>query len=248
MVEIKLDNANVEFSIYNARSRSLKSNLMKRVGGHIGQSAKDDRVVIHALRDINLHLKTGTRLALVGHNGAGKSTMLHLLGGVYEPSSGSAIIKGRVSSLLDLSMGMDPEQTGRENIILRAVFLGMSIAQAKALVPEIAEFSELGPYLDLPMRTYSSGMAMRLGFGVSTAIQPDIILMDEMIAVGDVRFAEKARTRLHKIMDNAGILVIASHSSETLRQYCDRAIWLKEGQVLAGGPLEDILKEAHWPD
>ncbi|MFT8779616.1 ABC transporter ATP-binding protein [Acetobacter orientalis] len=248
MVEIKLDNANVEFSIYNARSRSLKSNLMKRVGGHIGQSAKDDRVVIHALRDINLHLKTGTRLALVGHNGAGKSTMLHLLGGVYEPSSGSAIIKGRVSSLLDLSMGMDPEQTGRENIILRAVFLGMSIAQAKALVPEIAEFSELGPYLDLPMRTYSSGMAMRLGFGVSTAIQPDIILMDEMIAVGDVRFAEKARTRLHKIMDNAGILVISSHSSETLRQYCDRAIWLKEGQVLADGPLEDILKEAHGPD
>lgn len=248
MVEIKLDNANVEFSIYNARSRSLKSNLMKRVGGHIGQSAKDDRVVIHALRDINLHLKTGTRLALVGHNGAGKSTMLHLLGGVYEPSSGSAIIKGRVSSLLDLSMGMDPEQTGRENIILRAVFLGMSIAQAKALVLEIAEFSELGPYLDLPMRTYSSGMAMRLGFGVSTAIQPDIILMDEMIAVGDVRFAEKARARLHKIMDNAGILVIASHSSETLRQYCDRAIWLKEGQVLADGPLEDILKEAHGPD
>lgn len=248
MVEIKLEHANVEFSIYNARTRSLRSNLMKRVGGHIGTSTKDDRVVIHALRDLNLHLKAGTRLALVGHNGAGKSTLLHLLGRVYEPSSGTALIKGKLSSLLDLSMGMDPEQTGRDNIILRAVFLGMTIAEAKALVPEIAEFSELGPYLDLPMRTYSSGMAMRLGFGVSTAVQPDIILMDEMISVGDVGFAQKARARLEKIMNNAGILIIASHSSSTLRKYCDRAIWLKEGRIIADGPLEGILEQAHKPD
>ncbi|MCH4092985.1 MAG: ABC transporter ATP-binding protein [Acetobacter peroxydans] len=248
MVEIKLDHANVEFSIYNARSRSLRSDLIKRVGGHIGRSTKDDRVVIHALRDINLHLTEGARVALVGHNGAGKSTMLQLLSGVYEPSSGSAHIEGKVSSLLNLSMGMDAERTGRENIILRAVFLGMSIAQAKALVPEIAEFSELGPYLDLPMRTYSSGMSMRLGFGVSTAIQPDIILMDEMISVGDVRFAAKAKARLQKMMDRAGILVMASHSSATLRQYCDRALWLKEGRVIADGPLEEILEQAHKPD
>lgn len=248
MVEIKLEHASVEFSVYNARSRSLRGDLMKRVGGHIGRSVKDDRVVIHALRDITLDLKAGTRLALVGHNGAGKSTMLHLLGGVYEPSSGSARIEGKVSSLLNLSMGMDPERTGRDNIVLRAAFLGMKLTEAKALVPEIAEFSELGPYLDLPMRTYSSGMAMRLGFGVSTAIQPDIILMDEMISVGDARFATKARARLQKMMERAGILVIASHSSDTLRQYCDRALWLKEGRIIADGPLEDILAQAHRPD
>jgi ABC-2 type transport system ATP-binding protein/lipopolysaccharide transport system ATP-binding protein len=245
MVEILLEHASVEFSIYNARSRSIRNDLLKRVGGHIGHGANNDRVVIHALRDINLHLTAGTRLALVGHNGAGKSTMLRLLSGVYEPSSGSALIEGHVSSLLDLSMGMDPEQTGRENIILRAVFLGMSVAQAKALVPEIAEFSELGPYLDLPMRTYSAGMAMRLGFGVSTAIHPDIILMDEMISVGDARFAGKAKARLHSMMDKAGILVIASHSSDTLRQYCNRAIWLEEGRIIMDGPLEEVLAQAH---
>ncbi len=248
MVEITLEHACVEFSIYNARSRSLRNNLMKRVGGKIGRSDKDDRVVVHALNDIDLQINSCTRLALVGHNGAGKSTMLHLLSGVYEPTSGSARITGKVASLLDLSMGMDPEQTGRQNIILRAVFLGMSIAQAKALVPEIAEFSELGAYLDLPMRTYSSGMAMRLGFGVSTAIQPDIILMDEMISVGDSRFATKALARLQAMLDKAGILVIASHSSETLRQYCDRALWLKEGRIVMDGPLEDVLAQAHGPD
>lgn len=245
MVEVVLEHASVEFSIYNARSRSLRNDLLKRVGGHIGHGVNNDRVVIHALRDINLHLTAGTRLALVGHNGAGKSTMLRLLSGVYEPSSGSALIEGHVASLLDLSMGMDPEQTGRENIILRAVFLGMSVAQAKALVPEIADFSELGPYLDLPMRTYSAGMAMRLGFGVSTAIHPDIILMDEMISVGDARFASKAKARLHSMMDKAGILVIASHSSDTLRQYCNRAIWLEEGRIIMDGPLEEVLARAH---
>lgn len=247
MVEITLEHASVEFSVYNARNRSLRNNLLQRVGGTIGQSSKDDRVVIHALKDINLQIKSGTRLALVGHNGAGKSTMLHLLSGVYEPTSGSAQIKGKVASLLDLSMGMDPEQTGRENIILRAIFLGMSFAEAKALVPEIAEFSELGPYLDLPMRTYSSGMAMRLGFGVSTAIRPDIILMDEMISVGDVHFASKAQARLQSMLDKAGILVIASHSSATLRKYCDRAVWLKEGRIVMDGPLEDVLAQAHGP-
>ncbi|CAP57167.1 ABC transporter ATP-binding protein [Gluconacetobacter diazotrophicus] len=248
MAEIILDHACVEFSIYNARSRSLRNDLMKRVGGHLGGSPKDDRVVVHALRDINLHLQAGTRLALVGHNGAGKSTMLRLLSGVYEPSAGRAVITGKVSSLLDLSMGMDVEQTGRDNIILRAVFLGMTFTQAKALVPEIAEFSELGPYLDLPMRTYSSGMAMRLGFGVSTAIQPDILLMDEMISVGDVRFAAKAKARLQKLMEQARIWSSPRTISETLREYCDRAVWLQEGRIVADGPLEDILARAHAPD
>lgn len=245
MVEILLEHASIEFSIYNARSRSIRNDLLKRVGGRIASNEKNDRVVIHALRDINLHLTTGTRLALVGHNGAGKSTMLRLLSGVYEPTSGFARISGHVSSLLDLSMGMDPEQTGRENIILRAVFLGMSVAQAKALVPEIIDFSELGPYIDLPMRTYSAGMAMRLGFGVSTAIHPDIILMDEMISVGDARFASKAKARLQDMMDKAGILVLASHNSDILRQYCNRALWLEEGRILMDGPLEDVLAQVH---
>jgi ABC-2 type transport system ATP-binding protein/lipopolysaccharide transport system ATP-binding protein len=240
MVGIELRGAGVEFSVYNARSRSMRNDIMRRVGGKLG-SGDVDRVRVQALADIDLSLKPGDRLALVGHNGAGKSTLLRLLSGAYEPSSGSATIVGKVSSLLDLSMGMDFELTGRQNIILRGVFLGMTFAQAKALAPEISDFSELGSYLDLPMRTYSSGMVLRLAFGVSTAVQPDIILLDEMISVGDAGFAQKAKNRLDTVLSRARILVLASHSPDTLRQYCNRAVIMREGRIVSEGPLEEIL-------
>jgi ABC-type polysaccharide/polyol phosphate transport system ATPase subunit len=240
MVGVELRDAGVEFSVYNARSRSMRNDIMRRVGGKLG-SGDADRVRVQALSDINLSLKPGDRLALVGHNGAGKSTLLRLLSGAYEPSSGSATIVGKVSSLLDLSMGMDFELTGRQNIILRGVFLGMTFAQAKALAPEISDFSELGSYLDLPMRTYSSGMVLRLAFGVSTAVQPDIILLDEMISVGDAGFAQKAKNRLDTVLSRARILVLASHSPDTLRQYCNRAVIMREGRIVSEGPLEEIL-------
>jgi len=240
MASIDLHDASVEFRIYNARGRSLRNSLLQRVGGRI-EGAENDQVTIRALNRITLSLRPGDKLALLGHNGAGKSTMLRLLSGVYEPSGGRARINGRVATLLDLSMGMDFELTGRQNVILRAIFLGMNYVQARNLVPEIAEFSELGDYLDLPMRTYSSGMVLRLAFGVSTAIQPDIILMDEMISVGDAEFAAKARARLDRMLSAARIFVLASHDTATLRQYCNRAVWLKEGQIVADGPIEDVL-------
>ncbi|GBQ72299.1 polysaccharide/polyol phosphate ABC transporter ATP-binding protein [Ameyamaea chiangmaiensis NBRC 103196] len=240
MASIDLRDASVEFKIYNARGRSLRNSLMQRVGGRI-EGASGDHVCIRALDHITLSLRPGDRVALLGHNGAGKSTMLRLLSGVYEPSGGAADITGSVATLLDLSMGMDFEMTGRQNVILRAVFLGMKRAEARKLVPEIAAFSELGDYLDLPMRTYSSGMVLRLAFGVSTAIQPDIILMDEMISVGDAEFAVKARARLETMLSAARIFVLASHDLATLRQYCNRAIWLKEGRIVADGPIEDVL-------
>ncbi len=240
MVSIKLQNAGVDFEIYNARGRSLRSDLLRRVGGKVGRGG-GDRVIVRALRDIDLTLQPGDRLALVGHNGAGKSTLLRVMSGAYEPSSGSATIDGKVSSLLDLAMGMDYELTGRQNIVLRGVFLGMTFAEANALVPEIADFSELGAYLDLPMRTYSSGMVLRLAFGVSTAVQPGIILLDEMISAGDAAFADKAKRRLDKMLSRARILVLASHNPETLRQHCNRAILLREGTIVADGPLEEIL-------
>jgi len=240
VVSIKLQNAGVDFEIYNARGRSLRSDLLRRVGGKVGRGG-GDRVIVRALRDIDLTLQPGDRLALVGHNGAGKSTLLRVMSGAYEPSSGSATIDGKVSSLLDLAMGMDYELTGRQNIVLRGVFLGMTFAEANALVPEIADFSELGAYLDLPMRTYSSGMVLRLAFGVSTAVQPGIILLDEMISAGDAAFADKAKRRLDKMLSRARILVLASHNPETLRQHCNRAILLREGTIVADGPLEEIL-------
>lgn len=242
MPYIELSDASVEFAIYNANSRSLRRDILNRVGGKVGAS-EADRVTVQALSNISLSLRPGDRLGIVGHNGSGKSTLLRVLSGTYEPSSGTAVIRGKVSSLLDVTMGMDTELTGRENIVLRGVFLGMRFSQARALVPEIVEFSELGSYIDLPVRTYSSGMVLRLAFAVSTAVQPDIMLLDEMISVGDAGFAAKAKQRLDKLAAAAGILVFASHSHSSLRSYCKTAIGLSEGRIVSQGPLEQVLQE-----
>jgi ABC-2 type transport system ATP-binding protein len=242
MPGIELRDAGVEFAIYNSRARSIRSDLLRRVGGQIG-TANHDRITVQALHGINLKLTSGDRIGLVGHNGAGKTTLLRVFSGAYEPSTGSAVIDGRVSSLLDLDMGMDFELTGRQNIVLRGVFLGLTFKQARELVPEIAEFCELGAFLDVPMRTYSSGMIIRLAFGVSTAVQPDIILLDEMISVGDTAFAAKARARIDQVFDRAHILVLASHEQDQIREFCNRAVLLREGAIVAEGAVDDVLKE-----
>ncbi|MFC0217656.1 ABC-2 type transport system ATP-binding protein/lipopolysaccharide transport system ATP-binding protein [Pseudochelatococcus lubricantis] len=237
---IELVNASVEFPIYNARGRSIRSTLLQRVGGAVSTEA--DGVTVTALRDITLSLRNGDRLAIVGHNGAGKSTLLRVFSGAYEPSSGAAEIVGKVASLLDITMGMDPELTGAENIILRGVFTGMTIDEARGFIPEVAAFSELGDYVNLPMRTYSSGMTLRLAFAISTASTPDILLLDELISVGDSSFAHKARDRIERMMDRASILVLASHDAKTLRKYCSRAVMLSEGRIVADGTVEEVLE------
>lgn len=237
---INLVNATVEFPIYNARGRSFRSTLLQRVGGAVSTEA--DGVTVTALRDVTLSLRDGDRLALVGHNGAGKSTLLRVFSGAYEPSSGRAEIVGNVASLLDITMGMDPELTGAENIILRGVFMGMTIDEARRMIPEVAEFSELGDYVNLPMRTYSSGMTLRLAFAISTAKAPDILLLDELISVGDSSFATKARDRIEGMMNRASILVLASHDAKTLRKYCNRAVMLAEGRIVAEGSVDDVLR------
>jgi ABC-2 type transport system ATP-binding protein/lipopolysaccharide transport system ATP-binding protein len=242
MASISLRNVTVDFPIYNARGRSLKANVLRRVGGRIG-GQDGETVTVEALRGIDLELRPGDRLALVGHNGAGKSTLLRVLAGAYEPSRGVAEIHGKVSSLLDMTMGMDPELTGRENIVLRGIFLGMTFREITDLAPSIEEFSELGGFVDLPMRTYSSGMTLRLAFAVSTAVQPDILLLDEMISVGDAEFASKARLRIEQVMENSRIFVLASHDPQMLQRYCNRAILLREGQIVTAGSLDDILMQ-----
>lgn len=241
MASITLKNASVEIPIFNARGRSLRSNLMRRVGGKLAPD-NSDIVTVQALRNISISLKPGDRLALVGHNGAGKSTLLRVFSGAYEPSSGEAEIVGRVSSLLNITMGMDPELTGAENIILRGIFVGMTMNEAKAIIPDIAEFSELGDYLNLPMRTYSSGMTLRIAFGVSTVRPPEILLLDELISVGDADFAKKSRRRIEDMMGKASILVLASHDPSILRQYCNRAILMSEGSIIAEGDVDTVLE------
>ena len=240
MPSIVLRGATVDFPIYNARTRSLRNDLIRRVGGRIQPYM--DSVTINALRDVTLSLHAGDRLAILGGNGAGKSTLLRVFAGSYEPTIGTADISGSVSSLLDITLGMDFELTGEENIHLRGAFVGMSVTETRARIPEIAEFSELGDYLRLPVRTYSSGMMLRLAFAISTARAPDILLLDEMIGVGDREFSEKASRRIESLMDTASILALASHDPRTLSRYCNRAVLLQEGTIVAEGSLSDVIK------
>jgi ABC-type polysaccharide/polyol phosphate transport system ATPase subunit len=198
-----------------------------------------------ALRDINLTLNKGDRLGLVGRNGAGKSTLLRVLSGVYEPPIGKVRIDGAVSALTDMMMGMDIEATGYENIILRSVFLGISVEQAKRSVPEIEEFSELGDFMHLPMRTYSSGMMLRLAFAVTTAVTPEILIMDEVIGAGDSAFLEKAQARLNRVIGDSHILVIATHSDFMMRQFCNKAALLESGRLVMLGTVDEVLDAYH---
>ena len=239
MASIELVDASVEIPIFNSRGRSLKTTLIRRVGGQVEANDRDV-VSVKALRRITLSLRPGDRLGLIGHNGAGKSTLLRVFAGSYEPSAGRADITGTVSSLIDMEMGMDAELTGADNIIQRGVFLGMSLKEARRAIPKIAEFSELGPYLHLPMRTYSSGMRMRLAFATSTTRHPDILLFDEMISFGDAGFANRAKARLDAMMDNAKILVLASHDIGSLKTYCNRAVLMEAGTIVAEGGVDEV--------
>lgn len=239
MVSIDVWNAAVDFPIFDAKSRSLKKAVLNKAGGKIGTDTKVP--IIEALRDINLSLRHGDRVALVGYNGAGKSTLLRLLAGIYEPTRGSSRIEGKVAPIFDLGVGMDPELSGIENIIIRGLFLGMSRKQMEERLDDIGEFSELGDYLEMPLRTYSTGMRVRLALGVVTSINPEILLLDEGIGAVDAEFLEKARDRLNDLVRRSGILVFASHSDEFLVELCDTAIWMDKGQILEHGSLRNVL-------
>ncbi|MCP9621791.1 ABC transporter ATP-binding protein [Nocardia otitidiscaviarum] len=240
-VSIETQNAWVEFPIFDAKSRSLKKAFLGKAGGAIGRN-QSDVVVVEALRDISLSLKEGDKVGLVGHNGAGKSTLLRLLSGIYEPSRGTACIRGRVAPVFDLGVGMDPEISGYDNIIIRGLFLGQTRKQMLAKIDEIAEFTELGDYLEMPLRTYSTGMRVRLAMGVVTSIDPEILLLDEGIGAVDAEFMKKARVRLQELVSRSGILVFASHSNEFLAQLCDSALWIDHGHVRMHGGIEEVVR------
>jgi lipopolysaccharide transport system ATP-binding protein len=241
MASIVFNNVSVDFPIYNASGRSLKKRLIQVATG--GQLGADDqgRVVVRALENLSFEFKVGDRIGLLGHNGAGKSTLLRLLSGVYSPSSGSAVIEGDISSLIDISLGIDPEATGRENIYLRGGLLGLSRAQIRDEIEGIIEFSELGDFIDMPLRTYSSGMHLRLAFAVSTIVRPQILLMDEWLAVGDEGFRAKAEKRLNDLVASTNILVIASHSRDLVSHTCNRLIWLEHGKIKMDGPTQQVV-------
>ncbi|CAI8747012.1 ABC transporter ATP-binding protein [Pseudomonas zeae] len=231
MASIEFHNACVDFPIYNTNARSLKKRLIEvATGGKINTNEKG-KVTVRALENLTFSLNDGDRIGLLGHNGAGKSTLLRLLSGVYAPSSGTAKINGEVASLIDISLGIDPEATGRENIFIRGILLGMTKSDISTKLEEIIEFSELGDFIDMPVRTYSSGMHLRLAFAVSTTIRPEILIMDEWLSVGDEGFKHKAEMRMNELVKATNILVIASHSRELIMHACNRVIWLEHGKV-----------------
>lgn len=239
MSSIIVDNVSIDYPIYDARSRSIKTTLLRTVGAKI--LTTNGRIDVQALRNISLQLHDGDRLAIVGRNGSGKTTLLKVLAGIYEPTIGRVRIKGSVSSLTDVTMGMDMDATGSENILMRGVFLGMTQNEIKSNLPEIEEFTELGPYLSLPIRTYSTGMLVRLGFAASTACRPQILIMDEMIGAGDMAFAEKAKNRVEEYVSGADILVLASHNNGILQEFCNKAILLDSGNIVRIGTLDEIF-------
>jgi ABC-type polysaccharide/polyol phosphate transport system ATPase subunit len=237
-----LENVNAHFPIYGAQQRSLRKAIFERAtGGSIEREGKNsDRVIVKALTDISLTLHDGDRVGLVGHNGAGKSTLLKLMAGIYEPVSGSVRVEGRVTPLFDTMPGLDGEDTGYENIITSGMLIGMTRQQIEAKIPEIEEFCELGEYLSLPVRTYSTGMMMRLGFALVTALDPGVLLMDEGFGTGDLRFAERAEARMKEFIGRSRIMVLASHSDRTIRSMCNKAIMMDTGRIVAMGPADEI--------
>src|SRR5580658_7486275 len=222
----------VLFPLYHGNSRSLKKLLVAAASGRLAED-QQHRVVVRALSDISFTLRSGERLGLVRANGAGKTTLLRVLAGIYEPVTGSVRLHGT----------MNADLTGRENIMLRGLYNGFSGPMLTRLEQDVIAFSELSDFIDLPMRIYSAGMAVRLGFALATAIRPRILLMDEWFLAGDAGFMEKARQRLEEMVRAADILVLTTHSDEIVREWCTRVMWLDKGCIKADGPAAEIMDQ-----
>ncbi len=238
---LRLREVSVEFPIYQAGSRSLKKLLLaSSTGGNLGRDAHH-RINVRALTDVTLEIGEGERFAIIGRNGAGKTTLLKVLAGIYEPTRGRFTASGKISSLLDVQVGLNLDATGRENIILRGMYMGIHPYEMRERAAEVAEFTELGEYLDMPVRTYSAGMMVRLAFAASTCVPPHILIMDEWLNAGDAQFLEKAQRRVEAFVRTSSILVLASHSLELVKRWCSRGILLQHGRTIAIGPIQEII-------
>ena len=242
-VSLRLESVTVDFSVYNTNTRSLRNRLLHHgTGGRIARGA-GRRLLVRALEGVTLAFEHGDRVALIGPNGSGKTTLLRVLAGAYEPTYGRVYRHGRTASLLSVSLGINPEATGYENIVTRGLFLGLLPEQVRERMDEIAEFTELGDYLAMPVHTYSAGMRLRLAFAVCTCFDPEILLMDEWLGLADRAFVEKAQHRLRGFVERAGILVLASQNAGLVRGVCSTGVLLDAGSVRARGPIADVLQE-----
>lgn len=228
---LSFDHVTIQYPIYNSRGMSLRNQLVRiSTGGRIESEAGHVQLVT-ALNDVSFDLKQGDSVGLIGHNGAGKSTMLRTMAGVYAPVHGKVHRKGRVATVLELGTGMDMELSGYENITRMSMLMGVSKKQIAENAKGIAEFTQLGDFLSLPVRTYSSGMATRLMFAVATSTKPDILLVDEMFGTGDAEFQVQAKKRMESLIQSVGIFVFASHSNDLVTTYCNRFFFLEHGKA-----------------
>ncbi|MDQ5884269.1 MAG: lipopolysaccharide transport system ATP-binding protein [Pseudomonadota bacterium] len=240
MAFIHLKNVSVEFPLFNTSSLSFKKNFIRvATGGRVLQDA-NHKVVVRSLSDVSLNIEHGDRVGLIGHNGAGKSTFLRTLAGIYEPNQGVIETEGKISSMLDLMYGIEAESTGYENIFMRGLMLGLTRQEIQQKTQEIADFSCLGDYLSMPVRTYSSGMMVRLAFSISACVQPDILLIDEIFGAGDADFLDKARQRMISLMNHSRIVVFASHSAELIEEFCNKVLVLNAGSVEYFGAIDHV--------
>jgi ABC-2 type transport system ATP-binding protein/lipopolysaccharide transport system ATP-binding protein len=243
MAFVTLNNVSLNYPIINADSKSLRSRILSLGTGGVVKPTAKGTVYIEALRGVSLEIGNGDRVGLVGPNGAGKSTLLKLLAGVYEPTSGTIARDGQISTLFDLSLGMDQEATAIENMHIVAALRGLPSKQVQTFIDDVAEFTELEGYLELPVRTYSPGMTARLGFAVATAINPEILLIDEVLGVGDQYFVEKAIKRVESLMETSKIVALATHSNSMIERFCNKAVYMRRGQVLAYDDVDSVLKQ-----
>lgn len=243
MTSVSFRDISLNFPILHVGHRSLKKSILSTATGGLIMSDSYKVPVVQALKDVSGDFSAGDRVGIIGANGAGKSTLLRVLAGIYEPDKGVVHTQGRIMALLDIGLGFNLHMTGRENIRMQGMFFGCKPADLEGLSAEIEDFTELGEFLDLPVATYSAGMQMRLSLGVATALQPDILLMDEWVLAGDAAFLLKAQARLEKFVARAPILVLASHSEMIIRQWCNKAMYLKDGRPGFFGDVDDAYRE-----
>jgi ABC-type polysaccharide/polyol phosphate transport system ATPase subunit len=236
MARIELENLGITFHVRHHRRITLKEFLVHRMF----RRSVNPVIEVRALQDVTLQFQKGERVGIIGHNGAGKSTMLKVLAGIYPPTQGRRHVEGRISSLFDIALGFEGDASGWENIQYRSYLQGETPRTIRSKMQPIADFSELGEFLDMPVRYYSAGMMVRLAFSIATAIEPEILLVDEVLSVGDISFQEKARQRMRDMMAKAELIIVVSHDLTSLAKLCDRVVWLDHGRVRMVGPTEQV--------
>ncbi len=237
MARIEMDGVGLTFNVRKHKGLTLKEFLV----GKMFLPSRNPTMEVRALQDVSLRAGQGDRLGVVGHNGAGKSTLLRVLAGIYAPTQGRLLVEGRISSLFEIALGFEADASGWENISYRSFLQGETPATVKAKRDAVAEFSELGDFLNMPVRYYSAGMLLRLAFSIATSIDPEILLVDEVLSVGDLSFQNKAHQRMREMMAKAHLMVMVSHDLVALEKMCNRAIWMDHGHMVKEGPCQEVI-------